>query len=69
MEVTLTQRNPLTDNADGKRSETIMLLKLYSPIRLFNTELKYCESNGKRYGTVISVLQEFMETVDIMKLR
>lgn len=46
MEVTQTQRNSLTDNADGGRSETIILHRLYSPNRLYETELKYCESNG-----------------------
>ncbi len=45
MEVTQTQRNPLTDNADGGRSETIILHRLYSPNRLL-AELKYYESNG-----------------------
>lgn len=45
MEVTQTQRNPLTDNADGERSETIILHRLYSPNRLL-AELKYYESNG-----------------------
>lgn len=46
MEVTQTQRNSLPDNADGERSETIILYRLYSPNRLYSTELKYCESNG-----------------------
>ena len=45
MEVTQTQRNSLTDKAEGRRSETIILHRLYSPNRLV-TELKYYESNG-----------------------
>ena len=45
MEVTQTQRNPLTGSADGGRSETIILHRLYSPNRLL-AELKYYESNG-----------------------
>lgn len=53
MEVTQTQRNSLTDKAEGRRSETIILHRLYSPNRLV-TELKYYESNGIQIlGTVI----------------
>ena len=35
MEVTQTQRNSLTNNNDGERSETIILHRLYSPNRLY----------------------------------
>lgn len=56
MEVTQTQRNSLTDCADGGRSETIILLRLYSPTRseLNLIQKKYYESNGiVDSGTVI----------------
>ena len=70
MEVTQTQRNSLTGYADGERSETIILLRLYSPIRSESNliQKKYYESNGiVDSGTVIQVLQEFMVKLVIMK--
>lgn len=56
MEVTQTQRNSLTGYADGERSETIILLRLYSPTRSESNlvQKKYYESNGiVDSGTVI----------------
>lgn len=44
MQVTQTQRNTLTDKADGGRSESIIsthLLRLCTPL-----PIKYCESKG-----------------------
>ena len=70
MEVTQTQRNSLTGYADGERSETIILLRLYSPTRSESNliQKKYYESNGiVDSGTVIQVLQEFMVKLVIMK--
>ena len=58
MQVTQTQRHSLTDNADGRRSETITQLRLYSPIPKLNTtkvgvqnDIGYTKIHGKsRYN-------------------
>lgn len=55
---------------EGGRSETITLLRLYSPNRLLRTELKYYESNGsKDIGTVILDTQELKARADITPVR